>query len=277
MVDARTGYSMDLAGAKLPLVSCIMPTMKSRRHFLSQALKYFSRQTYSSRELIVIADPDGPESGDVVSNPYVRYLQTDSRLSLGSKLNLGIEIARGSIIQKLDDDDYYHPKFLSCTVGALRSRDEQVAVVACTSHLVLIAESGELKRRTGNGTVVFAPGTFCFSRKLWQKHPFRDFSHPERLFLSDHEPVRIGIENPELYCVVRHAGGHTWSHFLRSEQKELGAVTAGDDVTEYFRKLPVYSKTLREYIPDEDFGFYENQIEVEKYPVSKTAPGQYAG
>jgi hypothetical protein len=38
-------------------------------------------------------------------------------------------------------------------------------------------------------------------------------------------------------------------------------VTAGEDVTAYFRKLPEYSKGLKEYIPEEDLWFYEDQME----------------
>lgn len=91
-----------------PLVSCVMATTPRRRPFLSQALKYFVRQTYSPKELIVVSDPGEPFS-DAVSAAEVRYIQTNGPLTLGSKLNLGIDAARGAIIQKLDDDDYYHP------------------------------------------------------------------------------------------------------------------------------------------------------------------------
>jgi hypothetical protein len=133
-------------------------------------------------------------------------------------------------------------------------------IVACTSHLVLIAATGELTTRTGTATFVFAPGTFCFFKELWQKCPFRDVRlPPEWFFRKDHEPVCIGINNPELYCHVRHAQGHTWSHFFRSEQKEQGPVVAGEDVTEYLRKLPRYSRSLKEYMPEEDLWFYESQ------------------
>jgi glycosyltransferase involved in cell wall biosynthesis len=215
---------------------------------LSQALKYFLSQTYSPKELIVVDDPDEPPFDWTRLAPEIRYLQTGSRLTLGSKLNVGIEGARGAIIQKLDDDDYYHPEFLSTTVGTLCARNQPDSIVAFTSHLTLIADTGELKCRTP--TDVFVGATFCFFRELWQKSPFRDVSlHEDILFLKDHEPARIGITNPELYCLVRHAGGHTWR-----------VTPAGEDVTECLRKLPAYSKSLKEYIPEEDHWFYESQI-----------------
>ncbi len=250
---------MNSMRSESPLVSCVMATTQPRRPFLNQAVKYFLRQTYSPKELIVVADPGEAVFDGIRPVPEIRYLQTSAQLTLGSKLNLGIQAARGAIIQKLDDDDYYHPEFLSATAGAIWARNQRESIAAFTSCLVLIADTGELKLKSAD---TFAGGTFCFFRELWQSRPFRDVSLSEdRLFLRDHDPVQIGIDGPELYCYVRHAGGHLWSRFLRSEQKDLGPVTEGEDVTEYLRKLPAYSKTLREYIPAEDLWFYESQIE----------------
>ena len=225
-----------------------MATTQPRRRFLSQALKYFLRQTYSPKELIVVDDPGEPAFDEIHPAPEIHYLQAKAPLTLGGKLNLGIQGARGPIIQKLDDDDYYHPEFLCATVGALLARNQPNSIVAFTSYLVLIAATGELKWRSTGSTGVFAGPTFCFFRELWQRCPFRDVSLAEdQLFLKDHEPARIGIGNPELFCLVRHAWGHSWTHVEGSEQ-----MTAGEDVTEYLRKLPAYSKSLQEYIPEED-------------------------
>jgi glycosyltransferase involved in cell wall biosynthesis len=256
---------MKSMGSECPLVSCVMATTQPRRRFLSQALKYFQRQTYAPRELIVVDDPGEPARDMIDTVPEIRYLQTNARLTLGSKLNLGIQEARGKIIQKLDDDDYYHPDFLSATVGALLAGNRPDSIAACTSHLILIAATRELKVRR---MAMWSGGTFCFFKELWRKSAYRDVSLAEDLlFLKDHEAALIGIDNPELYCYVRHAGGHLWSHFVKSENMELGAVTAGGDVTEYFRKLPTYSKSWKEYIPEEDLWFWENQVQSETAPA----------
>lgn len=254
-----------------PLVSCVMATTQARRPFLSQAIKYFQRQTYVPRELIVVDDPGEPPIRllaepliDTIAPlreavPEIRYLQCDTRLTLGSKLNLGIREARGMIIQKLDDDDYYHPEFLRTTVGALLAGKRINSIASCTSHLILFAATQELKVRR---MAKWSGGTLCFFKELWQECPYRDISLAEDLFfLQDHKFKLIAIDNPELYCYVRHAAGHLWSHFLKSERMELGTVTAGGDVTEYMRRLPAYSKGMKEYIPEEDFWFWEKQLQ----------------
>lgn len=250
---------MSSARLESPLVSCVMATTPLRRRFLSQALKYFSRQTYSRKELILVDDPDEPLFAGIRLGPEIRYLQTSARLTLGSKLNFGIEGARGAIIQKLDDDDYYHPEFLSATVGTLWARNQPDSIVALTSYLVLIADTGELKWHSGS--YVYAGATFCFFREFWRKSRFRDVSlHEDTFFLTDHQPAIIGINNPELYCYVRHAGGHAWR-----------VTWEGEDVTEYVRKLPAYSKSLKEYIPRQDLWFYESQI-ANASPTPKVYP-----
>ncbi len=260
----------DSIGSEPPLVSCVMATTQCRRSFLSQAVKYFQRQMYSPKELIVVDDPGEPACDAITTVPGIRYLQTNARLTVGSKLNLGIHTARGTIIQKLDDDDYYHPEFLSATVGGLRARKRRDSIVACASHLVLLAPTGELKVRK---MAMWSGGTFCFFRELWRKCPYRDVSLAEDvLFLEDHESKLIGIDNPELYCYVRHAEGNLWRQFVRSEEMEFGPVKAGEDVTEYFRRLPAYAKSLKEYMPGEDLWFWESQIQ-EGYRFGSRQPG----
>jgi glycosyltransferase involved in cell wall biosynthesis len=239
-----------------------MATTQARRRFLSQAVKYFLRQTYSPKELIVIDDPGEPAFDTMTPAREIRYLQTDARLALGSKLNLGIQETRGTIVQKLDDDDYYHRDFLGTTVAALLAGNRPDSIATATSNLVLIADTGELKWRTRD---LFSGGTMCFFKKLWRKRAFRDVKSAEDwLFLKDHQPAIISIENPELYCYVRHSCGHLWSHFLESVQTENGAMAVGGDVTEFFRKLPAYPKRLKECMPKEDIRFYENHVEIPK-------------
>lgn len=217
---------------------------------MRQALKYFSRQTYRPKELIVVDDPGLPAFHLVNGIPGVRYFQTGEHLPIGSKLNFGIRESRGEIIQKLDDDDYYHPEFLAATAGALRRRNLPDAVAACASCLVLIVASGEVKLWTG----VFAGGTFCFPKRLWQKTPFRDIAVAEdQAFLKDHQPERIEIHNPELYIYVRHGDGHLWSRFLKSD----GLVRTGDDVTKYLEGQPNYSRSLKDCVGQDDFRFYQ--------------------
>jgi glycosyltransferase involved in cell wall biosynthesis len=225
-----------------PLVSCVLPT-GNRRHFLAQAIKYFLRQTYSNKELIII--DDGEELADdlVQGHPQVKYLCSNVPVPLGTKLNWGIENANGKIIQKWDDDDYYHPDFLKVNLDALISRSLPGSIVCYDRLLVFLSKTGDLKI-TNTGWC--AGSTLCFYQSLWEKQGFRPLNRAvDWHFLNDHSPTRCKISDPELHIVIRH-NQHTW--------KKMGA----QDVDEYMQRFPNYHKPLKDLISPEDFRFYSD-------------------
>src|SRR5687768_2937864 len=90
----------------LPLVSCIMPT-RDRRHFVGQAVKYFERQTYPHKELVVVDDGADSVADFVGQGPAIKYLRFERPQSIGAKRNLAIGAARGTIVMHWDDDDWH--------------------------------------------------------------------------------------------------------------------------------------------------------------------------
>jgi glycosyltransferase involved in cell wall biosynthesis len=233
-----------------PLVSCILAT-HNRQPFLTQAIRYFRHQTYTNRELVIIDDGEH-DCEEVVRNRslrdlHIHYIKLDEYTPLGRKLNLGIAQSHGKIIQKLDDDDYYHPDFLNATVQTLLGQNPECSIVGFDCFLVLIAETGTLKF-SGHGWC--AGGTLCFFRELWQKQCYRDIPRAvDWWFLQDHAPQQFKITDPSLYILVRHQYGHLWNTL-----KQM-------DVTGYFRRQPCYPKSLRDCLTsEEDWLFYQRMI-----------------
>jgi glycosyltransferase involved in cell wall biosynthesis len=181
-----------MASTSCHLVSCVMAT-RDRREFIPEALRCFSRQTYPQSELVIV--DDGRDSvGDLCQGvPRVRYIRLYRPATTGAKLNIGIERARGEILQKLDDDDYYHRDFLKLAVARLPSRTSARTLVAWDCFLILMAGETRL-RHSGHGWE--SGGTFCFYRKLWEHRAFRDVAKNEDYwFVYDHRP-RIGAYVP---------------------------------------------------------------------------------
>jgi glycosyltransferase involved in cell wall biosynthesis len=96
---------MPCATDTLPLVSCIMPTC-NRRRFVSQAIRYFLRQQYEPKELIIVDDGDEPVEDLVPADNRIRLIRLAERTRLGAKRNLACEAARGACILHWDDDDW---------------------------------------------------------------------------------------------------------------------------------------------------------------------------
>jgi glycosyltransferase involved in cell wall biosynthesis len=217
------------------LVSCILAT-GNRNRFIPQALRCFAAQTYARRELVVVDDGETPVGRFCRGMEGVKYIRLLRPTPLGSKLNIGIENSSGSILQKIDDDDYYAPGFLETSVTRIRRSRSRRAIAGWDSFLIMLAGSPELYF-SGRGWL--AGGTLCFRRELWEMAPFRDIGIGEdSFFLRDHPGPRISIRKHEQYILLRH-GRNTW--------KRLWDRTP---VEKFARSLDVYPKGIDEIVAD---------------------------
>ena len=224
-----------------PEVSVIVGT-GDRIPFLRQVIRCWRRQTRRDTELVIADDGEVAAERVVPRDPRIRYLRVEPGTSQGMKLNRLMEAARGRIIQKIDDDDWYHPRFVETMAEAVKRAGEP-AFAGMGRFLVLISATGRLK---DSGPGWCAGGTICFSREIWERSPFPDVrSKADWWFLQawGREPVRV--DRRELYILVRHGAGHVWNRM-------------GDtDVTGWFARQPDHTRTLRQCMPaPEDRAFY---------------------
>jgi glycosyltransferase involved in cell wall biosynthesis len=82
-----------------------MPT-KNRRIFISQSIKYFQKQNYPNKELIIY-DTGTDKVKDLIPNSKeIHYFSSDSDLKLGEVRNAAIDHSNGDIIITWEDDDW---------------------------------------------------------------------------------------------------------------------------------------------------------------------------
>jgi glycosyltransferase involved in cell wall biosynthesis len=224
------------------LVSCILAT-RDRPAFVRQAIRCFLRQTYDHAELIVVDDGKTSVAELCSGLCRVRHVRVEEPMSLGEKLNIGIRHAQGMILQKLDDDDYYHSEFLERAVHSLSSADRGRSVVAWDCFVVLLPGEAQV-RFSGHGWA--AGGTLCFHREVWERTHFRAVaSAVDAWFLQDLQPTIIRVCEPERYILVRHSH-NTWR------------TMNGERVEEYFRRCRVYPKPLIALVEPLDLAFYQS-------------------
>jgi glycosyltransferase involved in cell wall biosynthesis len=201
----------------LPLVSVVL-TPRDRPGLLPIALRCYASQTYPYRELIVVDDGGlFPADEDAVAAVGGRLTRVATGASIGDKLNHGVDLARGALCQKMDDDDWYAPEFLDTMVSAYLDRRHDVCrptVAFLAPFLFFDVQRWELRRSTQHNV---SGATLFFARDEWQERPFRQLINDEDFwFLVDHArngsevlPVRAGA----IFLAVRHGGGdrtHTW-------------------------------------------------------------------
>jgi glycosyltransferase involved in cell wall biosynthesis len=224
------------------LVSCILVT-KNRVRFFQQALRRFLQQRYLNSELIVVDDGEDRVESYCRGLDRVRYIRLCQATNTGAKLNIGAEAARGTLLQKLDDDDYYGPEFLNMTVGNLARPDRAGCLVAWDCFLILLAGEKHF-RFSGHGWR--AGGTLCFTRELWARTPFRDVpKSSDRFFFEDARPRLIRVCAPEQYILVRH-GTNTWTR-----------MQGGLEADDFLRTLPRWPRGFADIMDGPDQVFYQ--------------------
>jgi glycosyltransferase involved in cell wall biosynthesis len=188
-----------------PLVSCVMPT-RDRREFARQAIWYFLRQDYRSRELIVLDDGDDAVEDLTRSDERIRYVHLPSRTPVGTKRNLGRDLARGDLVAHWDDDDWMGPERLSSQVSELLAAHADVHATAELMHYRVYAGDAWLLRARWPAAPDLPCGTLLYRREVPGSPGFAPTNTGEqRPFLAALAPEQVvACSDPPWYVAVAH-------------------------------------------------------------------------
>ena len=186
-----------------PLISCIMPTA-DRPAFVKLALRYFERQTYPDRELIVIDDGIESVRSLAESVEKMRYIRIAPGLSLGEKRNLACQEASGEFICHWDDDDWYAPTRLSYQISDLQN--SEVNLCGLSRLVFLDIRLGRAWRYSycSDKRVWLAGATLFYRRESWKNNPFDHLDtgednqfvfrfNREEIYRHDHHRFFVGL------------------------------------------------------------------------------------
>lgn len=114
---------------KPPGVSIITSTIRQR--CMQDILDNYSRQKYSSKELIVILNRNNMNMdewrGCAEKRGHVKVLRVDESKGLGECLNYAVENAEFDYISKFDEENYYGPDFTGDLMNAFSYTDADIA------------------------------------------------------------------------------------------------------------------------------------------------------
>lgn len=150
--------------AKDQIVSIIIPTYQ-RSHFLRRAIKSaLASAPENCTEVIVVPNGQGTEwkgiSDEFSSERRIKWHPISSA-NVGAARNHGIEMASGSFIRFLDDDDFFYP---SACVRQYQSLIKESADI-CSGNINVLRESGShIKYLTQPDTCDFFSSVACPSR-----------------------------------------------------------------------------------------------------------------
>lgn len=190
-----------------PLVSCIMPTC-NRRGFVPQAIRYFLRQEYAPKELIVIDDGSDPVHDLLPVDARIRGVRLGEKRTVGAKRNLACELARGEIIVHWDDDDWMADWRLRYQVEQLRQ--EQADICGLNRILFFDPAGAAAWEYVFPGTTkpwVYG-ATLCYTRAFWKENPFPDVNVGEdtRFVWNDPEAKIVALADNRYLAALMHPG-----------------------------------------------------------------------
>ena len=216
-----------------PMVSVILSTR--RESWLEHGIAQVARQNYEPRELVVCLHGDefAPGTSDRVRSLYpgeCQVIRVDGELTLGDALNAGVETAKGELVTKMDDDDYYSTEHLWDLVLALEySGADLVGKGAEFVYLTWI----DLTMRRFMGDAESDHPRLAGGAMMARKAPLQEIGGwPSRSRGEDTWIVRnfkrAGRRTYRThgfgYILNRHGSGHTWNtyvdYFLIQSQRE---------------------------------------------------------
>jgi glycosyltransferase involved in cell wall biosynthesis len=188
-----------------PSVSCIMPTY-NRRAFVPQAIKYFLRQDYPHKELIILDDGTDKIYDLVPDLPEIKYVALSQKQTVGEKRNMAIEASRGDIILHWDDDDWMHPCRISYQVGNMLRTKTDVAGISKVLFYDLYTSRLWLYEYSNRQRVWLCGGSLCYQRTLWAKKKFAPLNDGEDSKFIRTQPIGkiLALPDPKFYLAMIH-------------------------------------------------------------------------
>ena len=213
----------------LPLVSCIMPT-RDRRHFVNQAVKYFERQTYPNKELVVVDDGADSVADLVGQGQAIRYLRLERPQSIGAKRNLAIGAARGTIVMHWDDDDWHGENRIAHQIQPLCAGSAGVSGLKTGCMLNVSDVSFWTCRDDLHARMFYANvhgGTIAYLKRVWEhvaRFPDSSLAEDASFLRSVNGRAAIAaLPNADTFIYVRH-GCNAWE-FVCGRAVDAGAWT----------------------------------------------------
>ena len=177
-----------------PLVSCIMPTY-NRRPFIPHAIRYFLRQDYENKELIII--DDGTDKIEDLIPPgceIIRYFHITKKITLGAKLNLACKYAKGTVIANWDDDDWYSVKRLRYQVDALQNGGIEICGINKLLYYDLRTHFAYQYLYPPTQRAWVIGSSQCYTKGFWNRNHFADINVGlDALFVWSAPPSAISV------------------------------------------------------------------------------------
>ncbi len=265
------------------LISVVMPCYREPTEIVVEALDSILMQTYKNFEIIIVMEPEYPEL-EVILGEYKKrhgnlivHVNT-KRQGLPKSLNLGIKMAKGRYIARMDADDLSLPWRLEWEIEYLTSR----ALDLVGTYYEMIHENGmykgivtgplqstEIYTELLKGNCIGHP-TWLMKKEVWEKvGGYDDFPYAEDYhFLLKARKLGIGLGVMPKICIKYRRGDKEYP--LRAI---LMAEYLGEHCEEIFDVTP---ERVQEYLDSVEGEKKRSDMEKYRALLSKFRNGKWS-
>jgi hypothetical protein len=107
-------------------------------HYLKSAIRSVLAQTFNDFEFLIIDDCSTDSSSEVIlsfRDDRIRLHTNEHNLGQTKSLNIGLRLARGKYVARIDADDLAYPRWLETTLGFMH-KNPGCAVVGSSSTII---------------------------------------------------------------------------------------------------------------------------------------------
>ena len=213
-----------MAETNRPLVSVVMTTY-NRGYCIADALNSVLSQTYRNFEVILIDDGSTDNTEQVVrglGDERISYRRLPQNCHISAASNIGLSMAKGELIARLDSDDRWLPGKLERQVAYLESHPECGACFTLVDfldssckypeHIKNIFEVKNRFRTQWLHDLYFSGNRFCHSSSVYRKNLVCDGYDVALRQLHDYDLwVRI-LKETEIYVIPERLTLYYWDN-----------------------------------------------------------------
>jgi glycosyltransferase involved in cell wall biosynthesis len=115
-----------------PVVSIIMNVYNSEK-FINATIDSILKQTMKEFEFIIIDDGSTDRTGEIIENysdKRIIFIKNEQNLGIPKSANIGLKIARGQYIARIDADDICNPNRFEVQVKYLKEHPD-ISLISC--------------------------------------------------------------------------------------------------------------------------------------------------
>ncbi|KKT30509.1 MAG: hypothetical protein UW27_C0002G0027 [Parcubacteria group bacterium GW2011_GWA1_44_13] len=160
-------------------ISIILPTHNGAS-YIKQSIESVLKQTHQNFELIIINDGSSDNSEEIIKSfldTRIKYIKNDINLGLQKTLNLGINLAEGEYIARIDDDDFWNDEDKLIKQIELFKTNSKLVLVGTGMHAIdgagnkkfdlILPETDKKIRGQILSRTSFIHSSVCFPKKAF--------------------------------------------------------------------------------------------------------------